>query len=281
MDVEKILTRLMELGATWGLRVIGVLVALILAWILAHWLHKRIRNALEKKKFDKTLTRFFANLAKYAIIVGAVIGCLGVFGIQTASFAAAIAAAGLAIGLAFQGSLSNFASGVMLLIFRPFKVGDFVRLDGELGHVEEVDLFTTSIASLDHRRFVIPSSKIFGSKIENLSFYDKRRVDVPVGVEYPADLDETRKVFEKVVANIEHGLSDPEPQVYLWSLGDSAVTWQLRVWCEPQHYWGVREALVENAKKALDQAGIGIPFPQTDVHLDPEVVDAFAGKKAA
>jgi len=281
MNFDKILTNLTELAATWGLRVIGVIIVLVLAWVFANWVHKRIRNGLDKRTFDKTLTRFFANVAKYSIIVGAVIGCLGVFGIETATFAAGIAAAGLAIGLAFQGSLSNFASGVMLLIFRPFKVGDLVRLDGELGHVEEVDLFTTSIASLDQRRFIIPSSKIFGSRIENLSFYEKRRVDVPVGVEYPADLKKTRDVFEKVVANIENGLTEPAPQAYLCGLGDSSVDWELRVWCEPEHYFGVRQAIVEKAKIALDEAGIGIPFPQTDVHFDQEVVDVFKNKKAA
>lgn len=280
MDFEQVLTNLAELGTSWGLRVLGVIIVLVVSWIMAGWLHNRIRNALEKKKFDKTLTGFFAKFVKYTIIIGAVLGCLGVFGIQTASFAALIAAAGLAIGLAFQGSLSNFASGVMLLVFRPFKVGDFVRLDGEMGFVKEIELFTTEMATTDNRRLIVPSSRIFGAKIENFTAYETRRVDVPVGVEYPADIDETRKVFEKVVAEVDKGHSEPAPQVFLSGLGDSSVDWVLRVWCKTSDYWSVYQSIIRDAKKSLENAKIGIPFPQMDLHLDDEVVKAIS-KKAA
>jgi len=275
VNVDKITTTLTELATTWGLRVVGVLVVLFIAWILAGWSRRALQGAFEKRKFDQTLTRFFSNMLRYAILVGAGLGCLGVFGIQTASFAAVIAAGGLAIGLAFQGSLSNFAAGVMLLVFRPFKVGDLINVAGTLGIVEELELFTTELKSLDNRRYIVPNSSIFGSTIENVTHYDTRRVDVPVGVEYRADIDKTREVLESVPAKVEGALSDPPPQIFLKELGASSVDWQVRVWCKTPDYWGVHQATVRAAKQALDAAGLGIPFPQVDVHFDAPVVAAI------
>ncbi len=152
MDMQIILASLFELAATWGIRVIGVLVALFIGWNVGGWVRRIILKSLEKRSFDAALTQFAANMARYGIITVVVIGCLGVFGIQTASFAAVLAAAGLAIGLAFQGTLSNFASGVMLLIFRPFKIDDLIKTAGELGVVKEIDLFTIELTTPDNRR---------------------------------------------------------------------------------------------------------------------------------
>jgi small conductance mechanosensitive channel len=284
MDVSKInwgdlLEKLVEFGGTWGLRVLGVLITLFVAWIVAGWSRKALVRSLDRRKFDVTLTRFFGNLVRYAILAGVVIGCLGVFGIQTASFAAVIGALGLAIGLAFQGTLSNFAAGVMLMVFRPFKAGDFVSVTGQMGVVREVELFTTEITTLDNRRVIVPNTSIFGNVIENFTHYDVRRVDVPVGVDYGADVDKTREVLEAMAGSIPGVLEDPAPQIFLGELGASSVDWQVRVWCRTEEYWDVYQAAIRAAKRALDDAGLGIPFPQMDVHLDDDAVKALAGRR--
>ncbi|MEZ4221691.1 MAG: mechanosensitive ion channel family protein [Polyangiaceae bacterium] len=265
--MNKVLEILVAQGTSWGLRLLGVGVALFLAWVLAGWARRRVARALERRSFDPMLGRFFANVVRYSILAGTVLGCLGVFGIQTASFAAVIAAMGLAVGLAFQGTLSNFAAGIMLLVFRPFKVGDVVNVAGQVGAVVEVELFTTELCTADNRRLIIPNSEIFGKTIENLTHHATRRVDVPVGVAYDADLDRTREVLANAAASVTGVLAEPKAEAFLDSLGDSAVNWQLRVHCPTSEYWNVRQALVRAAKQALDEASLSIPFPQMDVHL--------------
>ncbi|MGB5812239.1 MAG: mechanosensitive ion channel family protein [Polyangiales bacterium] len=272
MDPDKLVGPIME----YGPKVIGVLVALIFALIVAGWVERMVRAGLDRRSFDATLTRFFAKVARYLILIGAVLGCLGVFGIQTASFAAVLAAAGFAIGLAFQGTLGNFAAGVMLLVFRPFKVGDFVEVSGQSGTCEHIDLFTCEFRALDNRRLIIPNGSVFGSAITNYTGYDKRRVDIAVGAEYSADIDATRAALERAIDKIEGRISDPAPQIFLKSLGDSSVDWQVRVWCNTPDYWDVWQSAVRATKLALDEAGIGIPFPQQDVHLDEAVVKALS-----
>ena len=270
-----------NLITNYGMRVIGVLVALLLAWVVAGWIRRMMMRAFERAKFDPTLSRFFSALARYTVITLSIIGCLGVFGVETASFAAIVAAMGLAIGLAFQNTLSNFAAGVMLLVFRPFKVGDAIIVAGITGGVVEIELFTTELTTLDNRKIVIPNSIIFSNPIENITGRETRRCDVNVGVVYSADIDETRKVLEGALATIDWKLDAPESVVFLKGLGASSVDWQLRIWCKAEDYWKTHEAGVRAAKYALDQAGIGIPFPQMDVHLDTPVVKALGGGKAA
>lgn len=274
LDANKYLDLLIE----YGPKVVGVLIALFAAWVIAGWLERAVRKALEKRNFDDTLTRFFAKLTRYLILVGVVLGCLGVFGIQTASFAAVLAAAGFAIGLAFQGTLGNFSAGVMLLVFRPFKVGDFVEVNGETGTCEHIDLFTCEFRTLDNKKLIIPNGAVFGNTITNYTGYDTRRVDIDIGAEYSADVDATRTALEKAAANIPGMLKDPAPQVFLKSLGASSVDWQVRIWCKTEDFWNVWQATTQASKAALDAAGIGIPFPQQDVHLDEAVVEALSGK---
>lgn len=264
----------------WGVRVVGVLVTLFIAWVLSGWARRSIRRALGARNFDATLTKFFSNLARWAILIAAFIGVLGVFGIQTASFAALIAALGLAIGLAFQGTLSNFAAGIMLLVFRPFRVGDYVRVADETGTVEEVELFFTELKTVDAKRLIIPNSTILADAIENFTHHEVRRVTVSVGVDYSADLDRSREVLEGCVKNVEGALEDPAPQIFLSGLGDSSVDWQVRIWTTGDIYWDVHQRTVRAAKQALDEAGIGIPFPQMDVHFDEPVVQAVGGRKS-
>ncbi len=267
MEWNKILESGMSLLTTWGLRIAGVLVALSLAWILAGWARRSLLGVLEKRKIDPTLGRFFSNLLKYTIIVTTGLGCLGVFGIETTSFAALLASVGLAMGLAFQGTLSNFAAGVMLLVFRPFHVGDVISTVGRVGTVKEIDLFTSEITSFDNKRIIIPNSAIFGAVIENLTSHDTRRVDVSVGVAYGADIDRTREVLEAMTKDISGVIEDPAPEVFLEKLGPSSVDWIIRVWTRTELYWDVHQATVRQAKKALDAASLAIPFPQMDVHV--------------
>jgi small conductance mechanosensitive channel len=258
---------------TYAMRLAGLIVLLLIAWIIAGWTRRATQRGLERAQMDPTLRKFFANLARYTVLVIAVLACLGIFGVQTTSFAALIAAAGLAIGLAFQGTLSNFAAGAMLLTFRPFKAGDLVSVAGHLGIVDEIELFTTAIDTLDNRRLIVPNSAIFGSTIENLTYHDVRRVDVEVGTEYRADLDKVRRVLEKVVEDEPSRVPERNSHVLLAELGESSINWQLRVWARTDQYWDVRQRVTRSAKYALDQAGISIPFPQRDVHFDPEFVE--------
>jgi small conductance mechanosensitive channel len=266
--VDSAINALVELGAEYGLRVIGALIGLFAALIVASWVRGIVRKGLNTARFDPTLTRFFSNFARYTVITVAVVAILGVFGIETASFAAILAAMGLALGLAFQGTLSNFSSGVMLLVFRPFKVDDIVKAGDVFGKVTEIDLFTCHIDTFDKRKLIVPNGQIIGGIIENVNFHPIRRCDIAVGVEYAADIDETRKVLEKAVASIEQKIEDPASQVFLSGLGASSVDWVLRIWCKTEDYWTVYEAGLRAAKMHLDEAGIGIPFPQMDVHLD-------------
>jgi small conductance mechanosensitive channel len=217
---------------------------------------------------DPTLATFFSSLARYTVLLLGGLAVMGVFGISVASFAAILAALGFAVGLALQGTLSHFAAGVMLLLFRPFAVGDKVSAAGVSGKVVEVGLFTTLFDTPDNRRIIVPNGAIFGSTIENDSHHDTRRVDVSVGTAYDADLSTTREVLNDVAAAVEGGLSDPAPQVYLAELGASSIDWSVRVWAPTSDYWTVRERLTNQMKEALDARNIGIPYPQMDVHLD-------------
>lgn len=260
---------LLDTIVQYAIRVVGVIVILIVAFAVAKWLRRKVTSRLDRSpRSDETLNKFLSNLVYYAVVIFGVLACLNLFGIDVTSFVAILAAAGFAIGLAFQGTLSNFAAGVMLLAFRPFKVGDVVTVAGTTGKVEEIGLFTTLLDTPDNRRFIIPNSEIAGATIENLTFHDRRRVDVSVGTDYDADLAETRQVLERVVPQVEGVLSDPAPQVYLGELGGSSINWSVRGWSTPGDYWAVKERLAQAVKDALDDAGIGIPYPQMDVHLD-------------
>lgn len=248
-------------------KIVGVVVFLVVAGLVSGWVGRLVTRLLERGRIEKTLCKFLGNMAKWVVFLLAFIACLGVFGVETTSFAAIIGAATLAIGLAFQGSLGNVAAGVMLLIFRPFKVDDVVKVQGELGKVAALSLFTTELDTPDNRHVIIPNGAVFGSTMENITHNPTRRVDVNVGVEYPADLDRTREVLLAAAKAVPDILADPAPMVMLLDLGDSSVNWVVRVWTKGENYWTVRDATTRQAKLALDAAGLGIPFPQMDVHL--------------
>jgi small conductance mechanosensitive channel len=240
---------------------------MIAALIFSRWARGATRRALLKTKFDPTLAKFLSNMLRWLILVLALLTSLNVFGVTATSFAAVLGAVTLAIGLGFQSSLSNLAAGVMLLIFRPFKVGDMVNIGGQLGKVNEIDLLMTEIDTPDGRRVILPNNQIFGAVIENITHHPRRRVDIPVGVHYDADVDQTRAALEKGLKMIVPKLDDPPPEVILQELGASSVNWTLRVWTKREDFFATRQATVRAAKYALQEAGLTIPYPQMDVHL--------------
>jgi len=264
LDAENLPPWLVE----WVVPGIVALVMLIVAFIVAGWVKRLTFKALSKANVEMTLTKFFANFARYVVLIVAVVAILGRFGIETASFAAILAAAGFAVGLAFQGTLSNFSAGVMLLVFRPFKVGDLVQVNGITGVIEEIELFTTQMNTPDNRRMIVPNGSVFGSSIENMTFHEKRRVDVSVGTDYSADLKKTRAVLMAAAESVEGRLKDEPCEAYLVGLGGSSIDWEARLWCNSDDYLAMKDALTEAVKYKLDEAGIGIPFPQMDVHVD-------------
>jgi small conductance mechanosensitive channel len=266
--MDGVMQALSEMLVAYSSRVAVALVVLLIGWIFAGWVGGITRRALAKTKFDETLAKFLCKLARWSILLLVILACLSVFGVETTSFAAVLGSAGIAIGLAFQGTLGNFASGVMLLMFRPFQVGDVVTVDGITGMVDEIALFTTSLDTFDNRRFIVPNGTVFGNTIENISFHSQRRADVAIGVAYSADIDRTREVLMEVARNVPGALDDPEPAVILLDLGDSSVNWSLRVWAKAENFLAVKQAATRAAKLALDEANIDIPFPQMDVHVD-------------
>ncbi|MCA9662554.1 MAG: mechanosensitive ion channel [Myxococcales bacterium] len=265
--MDETIKELLPTLTSYGLRVLGALVGLWAAFRVASWLSGKVTKQIRQRNIDETLAIFFGGLTRWLVLAASIIALLGMFGIETTSFAAIIASAGLAIGLAFQGTLSNFAAGVMLLVFRPFRVGDLVNVAGQLGVVAEIGLFVCALDTLDNRRIIIPNSKVAADTIENLTANPKRRVDIDVGVSYSADLRVVRDVLEKTAAAIPG--RDPQlgHQIILLELGGSSINWQVRVWCDTDAYWDVWDATVLAIKESLDAAGVEIPFPQMDVHM--------------
>lgn len=265
-----------DLGAdTWVLfwqsvgQPVLLAVVLIIAVVLAgSWLRRATERSLVRARVEQTLARFLANVVKVLILVAGGIAILGTLGVETTSFAAALAAAGFAIGMALSGTLGNVAAGVMLLLFRPFKVGDAVTVNGVTAKVFQVNLFNTEFDTFDNRRVIMPNSSVFGNTIENVSHHATRRVDVTVGTTYGSDIDKAREVLMEAARSTENILADPAPAVVLTGMGDSSIDWSIRVWVNAADFWPVKDRLTRNVKVALDKADIGIPFPQMDVHID-------------
>lgn len=248
-------------------KVIGALVVMFAAWIVAGWVSRLVYRSLKLAKIDETLARFTTKFIWWGMLVLAVVGCLEWFGVNTTSYAAAIGAVGFSIGLAFQGALGNFAAGIMLLVFRPYKVGDVIVVGGQIGKVDEIDLFSTTLDTLDNRRIIIPNGSIFGNTIENMSYHPTRRIDVPVSVSYAADIDRTYEVLMAAVCAVPGVLPEPVPEVVLLELGSSSVNWTIRAWAKTTEFRLIAQRTIRAAKIALDQAGIEIPFPQMDVNF--------------
>lgn len=256
--------------ADYGLRIIAALVILFVGLWLAKRLKKLFVRVLEKKEVDATLVGFFSNILHGAIIVLVAVAAIAELGVETTSFAAVVASAGLAIGLALQGSLSNFAAGVLLILFKPFKVGNAIKAGNEMGVVVEVGLLTTELKNFDGIKQVIPNSTIMSSPITNFSANPTRRIDMLVGVSYGDDLNKAQKIIVDLIKADKRILAEPEPQVMVSNLGESSVDFTVRSWVNSPDWWNTKCDLTKNIKEKFDEEGINIPFPQRDVHLFQE-----------
>lgn len=258
---------LLESLTRWGLEVIGALVVLFLGRIVAKWARRAVASALTKGRADDTVVPFLSGMTYWAITGMVVIAALGMVGIQTASLLALLGAAGLAVGLALQGTLSNFAAGVMLLVFRPFKVGDFVNAAGEAGTVKSIGLFSTTIATSDNIRIILSNQSIWGGTIKNFAYYDTRRIDMVIGISYDDNIDTALNTIRAVLEADSRVLDDPEPLVAVLELGDSAVNLVVRPWCKRTDAWSLKLDLTRAIKEAIEAAGCSFPYPQHDVHV--------------
>ena len=250
------------------------ILAAVVILVVGLWLAKKIKacfvSALNKKEVDPTLIGFFSSTLHGGLVLFIVIAAIGKLGVQTTSFVAVIGAAGLAVGLALQGSLSNFASGVLLILFKPFKVGDFIKAGGEAGVVVEVGILTTEMKTPDNIKIILPNSAIMGGSITNVSAHPTRRVDMVVGVSYGDDLNKAKQIMEDLLAADERVLKDPAPTVAVSNLGDSSVDFVVRPWVNSADYWAVKFDFTKSVKEKFDAEGVSIPFPQRDVHLFQE-----------
>jgi len=256
-----------KLLAVYGLKLIAAIFIFIIGRIAAKLVRKGISSLMEKSKQDPTLISFVSNLAYAALMAFVVIAALAKLGIQTASFIAILGAAGLAVGLALQGSLANFASGVLMIIFKPFKVGDYIEGSGVAGTVSEIDIFTTHMTTPDNKMIIVPNAQMTGGNIVNYSSLGTRRVDLTAGIGYGDDIDKAKDVLQSIVESDERILKDPACTIAVSELADSSVNFVVRPWVNVSDYWDVKFALTEIIKKRFDEEGISIPYPQSDVHL--------------
>lgn len=248
---------------------ITALLLLIVGYFIAKFL-SRIAGAPIKKRVDETLGRFVSKIIFYGVMTCVLLAVLGSFGIPVTSFAAILGAAGFAVGLAFQGTLSNFAAGVLLLVFRPYKVGDVINAAGVTAKVTDLDLFTTVLNTPDNRRVIVPNSEIAGGTIENVTYHNERRVDVSVGVDYGASIDATRAALTTAAEKVSDLTVQGEGRgfaVVLGDLGDSAVNWTVRAWATGDDFFSLKEGLTQAIKESLEAAEIGIPYPTMDVNV--------------
>ncbi len=262
MNLENIDTeKWLELGTTYGLKILSA----IIIWIIGSWVIKKIikgtRKVMSKQNYDESLQKFLVNLLGWILKIILIISILGTLGVETTSFAAILAAAGLAIGMALQGSLGNFAGGVLIMIFKPFKIGDLIEAQGELGVVKEIEIFTTKLTGLSNREIIIPNGALSNGNIINYTTEGTRRVDLVFGVSYDADIKKSKDVIMDVLTAHPKVLKDPAPAVTVLELADSSVNFAVRPWCHTDHYWDVYFDVTENVKLALDNAGIEIPYP--------------------
>lgn len=269
MDYEKLIESFKESLIDWGPSVVAALAILILGWIGAKIIAGAVGRAMGRAGLDVTLVRFLKNLVYMIVMALVVVFALTKLGVETTSFAAIIAAAGLAIGLALQGSLGNFAAGVMLIALRPIKVGDIVEVAGSTGKVDNVGVFATELTRPDNTKIVVPNGSIIDDNITNYTANGTRRVDLVFGIGYDDDIRPAKAIFERILADHPKVLDEPAPQVALSELADSSVNFVVRPWVQAADYWEVAFDVTEQVKLQLDEAGISIPYPQRDVHLHP------------
>lgn len=257
-----------DLLIQYGVNLLSALLILFIGNIITKTIANGVARMLRKKQMDDAVVEFLHSLVRYLLFVIVLIAALGRVGVQTASVVAVIGAAGLAVGLALQGSLSNFAAGVLIVAFRPFKSGDYVEVGGVAGSVESIQVFSTVLKTPDNKMVVVPNASVIGGPITNYSRHETRRIDYVIGVSYKSDLKKTKAVLERVVAAEARVLKDPAPTIGVVALADSSVNFVVRPWVKTSDYWGVYFDLLQAIKEELDKEGIEIPFPQMDVHLN-------------
>jgi len=266
-NLEGLIEQAPELIVTYGMKIILAIIIFLIGKYLAGVAKKLSNKLMTKRNIDPTVVSFVANIAWALVLVFTVVATLGQIGIQTASLVAVIGAAGLAIGFALQGSLSNFASGVLMVLFRPCRIGDYVDAAGISGTVNEITIFSTKLLTPDNKLIIAPNSAMMGGTIVNYSAMDTRRVDLVIGVSYDANLAEAKKVLTGIVENNQYVLKDPAYTIAISELADSSVNFVVRPWVKGSDYWPAYFELLEQIKIALDDANIGIPYPQMDLHM--------------
>jgi small conductance mechanosensitive channel len=271
-DWNHLLELLQTKGVEFAVNLVIALVIFYVGRVVVSLLVRGLRKIMQKQEVDKTLETFVCNLVRLALIVVVVIAAINQLGIQTTSFIAIFGAAGLAIGLALQGSLSNFAAGVLIVLFRPYKVGDYVEAAGIAGTIQQVQILTTVLTTPDNKQIIVPNRQVMDSIITNFSANDTRRIDMVVGVSYDDDLDQVRRTIQDLIADEDRILREPECMIAVSALADSSVNFVIRPWVRSEDYWGVTFDLTEAIKKRFDKEGISFPFPQQVVHLRKEDV---------
>ncbi|EII3001354.1 small-conductance mechanosensitive channel MscS [Vibrio cholerae] len=267
-QVNTWLTNNSDLLIQYGVNVISAILILFIGNLVVKGVAGSVANVLKKKEMDKAVVEFIHGLVRYTLFIIVLIAALSRIGVQTASVVAVIGAAGLAVGLALQGSLSNFAAGVLIVAFRPFKSGDYVEIGGVAGSVDSIQIFQTVLKSPDNKMVVVPNSAVIGGAITNYSRHETRRVDMVIGVSYKSDLQKTKRVLRETLEKDPRILKDPDMTIGVLTLADSSINFVVRPWCKTADYWAVYFDSMQAIKEALDANGIEIPFPQMDVHLN-------------
>lgn len=267
-QLSAIIEEIVTILTSYGLDVLGAIGILIIGVLVANRLAAGTERALKKSdRVDEMLRGFIKSIVKYLVLAITIVSVLNQFGIQTASLIAVLGAAGLAIGLALQGTLSNVAAGVMLLLFRPFKVGDYVEVAGHAGSVKSLTLFLTELATVDNVQIIIPNGQVWGASMRNFSHHADRRLDLAVGIAYEDDMDQAIAAIKGLIANDARCRKDPEPLVAVANLGDSSVDLVIRIWCDAGDYWDLKWDMTKGIKQTLDAQNISIPYPQRTVHM--------------
>ena len=268
INFEEIMNYLVELATSAGLKLLAAIVLVIVGLKGIKWLRKWIRTSEKLNKIDNSLRSFMISFSSVVLYIVLFITVAVILGIPTTSFITMLASCGVAVGLALQGSLSNFAGGIMILLFKPFKVGDYIDAAGESGTVTEISVVYTELLTVDNKRIIIPNGTITNSVIENYSAENIRRVDFTFNTAYDSDIDKVKKIITEILESHPKALKNPECFVRLSAHNDSALTYTARVWCNNADYWDVNFDVIESVKKAFDENGIQIPYNQLDVHID-------------
>lgn len=265
-QLNGLIDQVVELVALYGLKVVGAIAILIVGLFVAGRIAAFTKKGLGRSRVDPMLQGFISSLVKYTVLAVTVIAVLNQFGVQTASLIAVLGATGLAIGLALQGTLSNVAAGVMLLLFRPFKVGDYIEVAGQAGTVKDVSLFTSELATPDNVQIIVPNGQVWGASIVNYSYHPTRRLDMALGIAYEDDIGKAKSAVEEVIKADSRCKEDPAPLVAVSNLGESSVDFVIRIWCDAGDYWDLKWDLTRAIKERMDTEGITIPYPQRVVH---------------